>query len=84
MPQPRILDRMEDTATQILGCNQTITQSGVEDMVLGLEKGEKSHTLTTTTTAFKNSQKEVNNQIDNQNQCSVPSKVSSLQAFGPV
>ena len=42
---------------------------GVEDLVLGLVECENSHTLTTTTTASRNSEKDVNNQIDNQNQC---------------
>ena len=54
-------------------------------MVLGLEECENSHTFTTTTTTrSKSSQKEVNNQIDNQNQCSVPPKVPSLQALALV
>ena len=47
---------------------------GVEDLVLSLEECENSHTLTTITTGSTNSQTEVNNQIDNQNQCSVPTK----------
>ena len=38
---------------------------GVEDLVLGLKECENSHTLTTTTTGSKNSQKEANNQTDN-------------------
>ena len=63
-----------DAATQVLGCDQTITEFGVEDLVLGLEEYENSLALTTTTTGSKNSQKEVNNQIDNQNQCSVHPK----------
>ena len=59
-----------------------MNQFEVEDLVLGLEECEHSHTPTTTTAGSKNSQKEVNNQIDNQNQCSVPPKVPSLQALG--
>ena len=47
---------------------------GVEDLVLGLEECEYSHTFTTTTTGSQNSQQEVNDQTDNQNQCSVPLK----------
>ena len=47
---------------------------GVEDLVLGLKECENSHTLMTTTTGYKNPQKEVNNQTDDPNQCSVPSK----------
>ena len=35
---------------------------------------ENSHTLRTTNTGSKNSQKQANNQTDNQNQCSVPPK----------
>ena len=57
---------------------------GVEDLVLGFEKNVKTHTLTTTTAGSKNSQKEANNQTDNQNQCSVPPKVPSLQVLGLV
>ena len=41
-----------DAATQMLVCHPI----GVEDLVLGLEECENSHTLTTTTTASKNSQ----------------------------
>ena len=51
-------------------------------MVLGLEECENSHTLTTTTTGSKNSQKEANNQTDNQNSVLCPPKVSSLQILG--
>ena len=57
---------------------------GVEDLGFGLEECEISHTLTTTATGSKISQKEVNNQIDNKNQCSVPPKDPSLQALGLV
>ena len=45
---------------------------GVENLVLGLKECENAHTLTTTTTVSKNSQKEVNNHTDNQYQCIVP------------
>ena len=47
---------------------------GVEDLVLGLKVCENSHTLTMTTTGSRKSQKEVNNQTDDQDQCSVPYK----------
>ena len=41
-----------------------------------------SHTLTTTTTGFKNSQKEANNQTDYQSHNALgPPKVPSLQAL---
>ena len=55
-------------------CDQTITQFGVEDLVLGLKECENSHTLTTTTTGLKNSQEEANNQTDNQNSVLCPPK----------
>ena len=48
-PQWCDFKRLMDAATQMLGCDQTITQFGVEDLVLGLEECESSHTLTTTT-----------------------------------
>ena len=72
---------MEVSATQRLDWDQCwdfhLLDShpiGVEDLVLHLKECENSHTLTTSTTGSKNSQKEVNNQTDNQNQCSVPPK----------
>ena len=44
---------------------------------------ERAHTLTTTTTGSKNSQKGVNSQVDYQNHNALgPSKVLSLQALG--
>ena len=44
---------------------------------------ERTHTLTTTTTGSKNSQKEANNQTDYQSHNALgPPKVSSLQALG--
>ena len=53
----------------------------VEDLVLGRKECENSHTLTTTTTGSKNSQKEVYNQTDNQNSVLCPLKVASLQVL---
>ena len=81
---------MEVTATQRLYWDQHWDNFppqeghpiGVEDLVLGLKECENSHTLTTTITGSKNSQKEANNQTDNQNQYSVPSKVPSLLVLG--
>ena len=61
---------MEVSATQRLDRDQH--PIGVQDLVLGLKECENSHTLTTATTGSKTSQKEVNNQTDSQNQCSVP------------
>ena len=55
-------------------CDGMINHFEVEDLVLGLEECENSHTTTTTTTGSKSSQKEVNDQIDNQNQSSAPTK----------
>ena len=43
---------------------------------------ERAHTLTTTTTGSKNSQKEANNQRSNQNSVLCPPKVPSLQILG--
>ena len=44
---------------------------------------ERAHTLTTTTTCSKNSQKEANNQTDYQTHNALgPQKVPSLQALG--
>ena len=57
---------------------------GVEDLILGLKECENSHTLTTTTTGSKNSQKEANNQTDNQNSVLCPPKAVSLQVLGLV
>ena len=72
--------QMMDAATQRLDWDQN-HPIGVEDLVLGLEECENSHTLTTTTTGSKNSQKEANNQTDNQNSVLCPPKVPSLQSF---
>ena len=45
---------------------------------------ERAHTLTTTTTGSKNTQKEANNQTDYQSHNTLgPPKVPSLQALGP-
>ena len=74
VPQWCGFKRLMDAPTQSLGCYQTITQFGVEDLVLGLEECENSHTLTTTTTGSNNLQKEISSQIDNQNQYSVSPK----------
>ena len=49
VPQWCIFTWSMDAATQMLGCDETITQFGVEDLVLGLEECENSHTLSTTT-----------------------------------
>ena len=43
---------------------------------------DRMHTLTTTTTGSKNSQKEANNQTSNQNSVLCPPKVPSLQILG--
>ena len=77
VPQWYDFKRLMDAATQMLVC----CTIGVEVLVLGLEECENSQTSTTTTTGSKTLQKEVNNQIDNQDQCSVPPKVPSLQGL---
>ena len=53
------------------------------NQLLGVNECEKAHTLTTTTTGSKNSQKEANNQTDYQsyNALGLP-QVPSLQALG--
>ena len=64
-------------------CNQTIKQFGVEGQLLVLKECENSHTLRTTTTGSKCSQKEANNQTDYQSHNALgPPKVPSLQALG--
>ena len=45
-----VLTRPMDATAQMLNCDETITQFGVKDLVLGLKECESSHTLTTTTT----------------------------------
>ena len=66
-----------------LDCNQTINQFRVEGPLLLLNECENSHTLTTTTTGSKCSQKEANNQSDYQSHNALgPQKVPSLQALG--
>ena len=80
VPQWCVFNRLMDVVTQMLGCDQTITQFGVEDLVLGLRECENSHTLTTTTTGSKNSQKEAINQTDNQNSVLCP-QMSLLYRF---
>ena len=52
------------------------------NQLLGGNECERTHTLTTTTTGSKNSQKEANNQTSNQNSVLCPSMVSSLQILG--
>ena len=75
-------NRSMDAATQMFNCDETITQLGVEDLVLGLKECENSHTLITTTIWSKNSQKEAINQTDNQNSVLCPPKDPSLQILG--
>ena len=54
------------------------------NQLLGGNECERAHTLTTTTTGSKNSQKEANNQTSNQNSVLCPPKVPSLQILGLV
>ena len=61
------------------GCSQQMDMM----MLIGIERIEISHTLTTTTTGSKSSQKEVNNQTDLQSLNSLgPPKVPALQVIG--
>ena len=57
MAQWGLLNRMEDAATQRLDWDQNNHPIVGEDLVLGLKECENFHTLTTTTTGSKNSQK---------------------------
>ena len=71
-----------DATTQNLDCNKTInkfvTWSCMNQFWSGNECG-RAHTLTTTTTGSKNSQKGVNSQVDYQNHNALgPPKVSPL------
>ena len=72
-----------DPLNSNLDCNETINQFGVECISFGVEMNVKnSHTLTTTTTGTKNSQKEANNQTSNQNSVLCPPEVPSIQSLG--
>ena len=51
----------------------------IDEVVMNVKR---THTLTTTTTGSKNSQKEANNQTSNQNSFLCPPKVPSLQILG--
>ena len=51
--------------------------------ILGWNECERAHTLTTTTTGSKNSQKEANNQTSSQNNDLCLQKVPSLQILVP-
>ena len=44
VPQWCVFTRSMDAATQMLDCDETITQYGVQDLVLGLKECENSHT----------------------------------------
>ena len=56
-----------DALNSNLDCNETIYQFGVECTSSWLGMNVNTHTLTTTTTGSKNSQKGVNSQVDYQN-----------------
>ena len=67
--------RKMDPLNSNLDCNETMNQFGVESTSFGVEMNVKnSHTLTTTTTGSKNSQKEANHQTSNQNSDLCPPK----------
>ena len=65
VPQWCVFTRSMDAVTQMLDCDETIAQFGVQDLVLALKECEHSRTLMATTTGSKTSQKEANNQTDN-------------------
>ena len=81
-PQWCIFNSLMDAATQMLDCDNAIAQLGVQDLVLGLKECKNSHTLTTTPTGSKNSQKEASNQTDKENSVLCSPKVPSLQILG--
>ena len=58
------------------------TNLELNEPIDGVVECERAHTLTTTTTGSKNSQKEANNQTSNQNSFLCPPKVPSLQILG--
>ena len=58
------------------------TNLELNEPVLEWNECERAHTLTTTTTGSKCSQKEANNQTDYQNSVLCPPKVPSLQILG--
>ena len=70
-----------DPLNSYLDCNETTNQFGVAQL-LGGNECEGAHTLTTTTTGSKNSQKEANNQTSNQNSVLCPQNIPSLQILG--
>ena len=84
VPQWSIFNRELDAATQMWFVMEQTTKLKLKTQFWDTSKCDNTHTLTTTTTGSKNSQKEVNNQSDNQNQYSIPPKVSSLQDLGLV
>ena len=62
--------------------NEQPTNLKLNTWFLAWNECENTHTLTTTTTGPKSSQKEVNSQVDLQNSVLGPPKVSSLQVLG--
>ena len=74
-----------DAATKMGFMNEQSTNLKLKTGFLAWKECENTHTLTMTTTGSKTSQKEVNNQIDNQNHNALcPPKVSSLQVLSLV
>ena len=72
-----------DATTQIWIVIKQSTNLELKNWFLAWNEFENSHTLTTTTTGSKNSQKEVNSQVEYQNHNVLgPPKVSPLQALG--
>ena len=70
-------------STQIWIVIKQSTNLELKEPLLVLNESENTHTLTTTTTGSKCSQKEANNQTDYQSHNALgPPKVPSLQALG--
>ena len=71
-----------DDATQMWFMNKQATNLKLKIQFWDRNECENIHTLTTTTTGSKTSQKEVNSQIDLQNSVLGAPKVVSLQVLG--
>ena len=71
-----------DAATQMWLVNKQSTNLKLKTQFWDWNEYENTHTLTTTPTGSKSSQKELNSQIDLQNSVLDPPKVSFLQVLG--
>ena len=74
VPQWCVFNRLMDAATQIWFVMKQSTNLKLKTWFLALKECESSHTIITTTTGSKNSQKDANNQTDNQNSVLCPQR----------